>query len=258
MANTKDKVHLLKVVKFAEFVGISRQTVYNDIRSGKVKIRKDGYFDTLNPQNLEYIKKHNNGREKQPNPEIYSQPKKQRKSRAKNKIKKASIKKENIDKPKPKYESPFIEDDEPPPVTGTIDPFSLDMHTISQAELEKRKIVASIQEKTLKIDKERQEVVSRDLVSLLLARIVAVDVNEFIPLADSIVSEVAAIYGVNDAKKDKEASIFIRKKIFKSIEHKNKMINKYLKDIKAVTNTVQTMMNETMIFIKKMLNGFKK
>lgn len=235
---------LLNKTKFSEFVGVSRQGLEKAIKKGRAIVRKDKKINTEHPVNIAYIAKHNGGRNKQPDPKKYKSPGVLRKDRAAKKLadsKKVSTKKRKPKSPK-NYESPHPEDNVEIPTHEDLEN-ETDLEKMYQHQLDKLKTIEEIKSKRVKTAKDRDELIPRNMIKAILGHLVMVDTNEFLSLGNSVGSEIAGIMKINDAKAVIKINKLIEKKCYRIMQHKQKLMKKFLKEIEREIANQQIWMN---------------
>lgn len=221
---------LLNITKFAEFAGVSRASINKQIKVGKIIIRNDRKIDTKHAVNADYVAKHNNGIPKQPDPKKYKNPAPLRKSRVEKKV---AAQKKKTAKPKPQkqYESPHPEEPNP---KNIINPKTdAELENVLKNEADRLKVIEDIISKRFKRAIERQELIPRQFVRVVLGKLYMIDVNEFLTLGNNIASEVAGMMGINDSKKIIKIGKFVEKKCYRILQHKKRLINKDLKKVNS-------------------------
>lgn len=225
--------------KFAEFAGVSRPGIHKAVKSGSVVVRKDGYIDTKHPDNADYVAKHNGGVPKQPDPKKYKNPAPLRKSRvikkiadSKKKTAKPKSKKKIVEtKPPKKYTSPHDEEENPKNIINPQTEAELDLVRYNEAS--RLRLIEDVKTKRLKRAIEREQLIPRKFVRVMLGKLIMIDVNEFLTLGNNIASEVAGMMGINDSKKIIKIGKFVDKKLYKIMNHKKRLINKDLKKVNS-------------------------
>ena len=204
----------LNVSDFAQYAGVSRQTVYTGLREGTVKRVSRG-IDITHPDNVHFV---NNMRESLRAggnggeiPEGKSaRPAPPRRTRGKSR-KKAE--------PAPKPE-------ETPPEVSVEDIENLDfnqlefidtINNLNQAGANKIKIVEQIRDLQLKREQKRLELIPRELIRKFLSRLFLIDRNEFLTFAEKLAPEIAAICGVTSQEKVLEIGKLIEKETYKTL-----------------------------------------
>lgn len=212
---------LLNKVNFAEFVGVTRPALDKAIRKGLVVLRTDGKLSTKAPLNIDYIIKHNNGKEKQPTSGQFKTRKEKLNATLIEK-KKSSKKKTNKIKPKPKADKPKTSKEKK---QTALEGNRFD------AELKKTQLQAlKLELETAQI---RDSLISREIMQILLGKLFQIDRNEYLTLGAQLATEVAGIFGSTDNKKIAKVDKVIESRLYKILKHKQKLIKVFMKEIKG-------------------------
>ena len=95
------------------------------------------------------------------------------------------------------------------------------------------KSIEQIKGMQVKREKERQELVSRELTQKLFHKIYIVDTNEWKTIGDKLAPDLAAIAGVDDSDIIIKMNQRIEKEVYKILNHTKRIINDFLKGIEA-------------------------
>lgn len=102
---------------------------------------------------------------------------------------------------------------------------------VTQANVNALKAMEQIEQIRLKTQKERQELVSRDLVKRVFAKIYTIDVNELRTIGDKLAPDIAALCDVDDAETILKVNQRIEKEVYKSLHHIKRLVSDYLKSV---------------------------
>lgn len=100
-------------------------------------------------------------------------------------------------------------------------------------QLDAEKAHEQIQALRIKNEKERGELIPRDLVKQVLNEVVAVETSELLVLGEKLAPEIASIFGVDDPPLVMEASKRVNLEVSKSLEHIERLIDKFLTSFQA-------------------------
>ncbi len=103
----------------------------------------------------------------------------------------------------------------------------------TKTEMEIKKMDIQIQQMKVKTDKDRNELISRELLKRVFSKLYAVDQNEFKTLSDKITPEIAAIAQVSDMKKQNQINELIQDECGKILKHIKRILNDFLVEQKA-------------------------
>lgn len=193
--------------KFAKHAGVSRAAITMACQAGTLVIRPDDKLDTDNPVNKDYI------------------------IRNKNKNKKSKNKPSQAAKSPPS--EPEIENFTLPSEDMDFDELSRYLEALSQSSAEKLKTISQIRQLQVKTKKERQELISRKLISKIFAKLYMIDVNEWRTLGANLAPEIAAIAAIDDDETIIKVGEAIEKEVFIVLQHVKRLVNDFLKTIKA-------------------------
>lgn len=193
--------------KFSKIAGVSRAAITRACHAGTLVVRPDGKLDTDNPVNKDYI------------------------TRNKNKDRKSKDKSSQAAESSPS--EPEIENFTLP--SGDMDFENLNsyLNTLDRSSTEKLKILEQIRQIQVKTKKERQELISRELISKVFAKLYMVDVNEWRTLGANLAPEIAAIAAIDDDETIIKVGEAIEKEVFIVLQHVKRIVNDFLKTIKA-------------------------
>lgn len=210
-------MRLLNKKQFAELAGVSRAAVGQACKAGALVIRPDGKLDIDTPVNKSYIEKH------------------QAKARA-NKSKQSQSKTSSAAKQQPgisKEPQQIIEELLLPPENLGFDGLSRYLEALSRGSADKLKIIEQIRQLQVKTKKERRELISRDLVSKVYAKLYMIDVNEWRALGANLTPEIAACASIDNNEVMIKIEQVIEKEVFVILQHVKRTMNDFLKEIEA-------------------------
>ena len=254
---------LLNISQFAIFAHVTRPAIYKALKTGRLEKNAKGQINTRHALTRAFIAKHNGGnprldpkttkpkskkRDTKPRAKkktaVRAKPKKRdtnprskKKTAARAKPKRRTAKpakpgppksaEAKPKKPKPRAAIPLYGQ-------GSSDNNGEDSEespTRAQAELDK--VYAQIDKYRVQTDKERQTLIDRDLVRVILAQLSAIDVNELLTLGSNIAPDVAGICGKEKPRIILKIQKLIEERCYRVLEHRKKKINEFLDRIKA-------------------------
>lgn len=198
---------LVNKSKFSIVAGVSRAAITMAGQAGILVVRPDGKLDTDNPVNKDYIIRNKNKNKK-----------------SKNKPSQAA---------NPPSSEPEIKDLTLPSEDMHFDELSTYLEALPQSSAEKLKTISQIRQLQVKTKKDRQELISRKLISKIFAKLYMVDVNEWRTLGAHLAPEIAAIAGIDDDETIIKVGEAIEKEVFIVLQHVKRIVNDFLKTIKA-------------------------
>ena len=174
---------ILTQSKFAAYCGVSRVAINKLLKKGALVARPDRKLDTENIINQDYILKHR----KEPPPFDSAQPQKPKKN-----------KKSKINK---KTKAPnYIPMEAMPPEDGNSNPGSsrdLYKEILEKSVLETHKVLAQVRQLQVKTAKERGELIDRELIKKVFAKLYMIDTGELKTFGAKVSPEIASILGVS-------------------------------------------------------------
>lgn len=202
---------LENISAFARLAGVSRAAVYKAINRGRVIVDKNRQINTTNRLNADFLKSHK--RDEKP-------AKSKTKPKRKTTTKPGSKPRPRPTRPKAKTSGQSLDLDD-----------SEDGTTRSDAELQKT--LAQITQIHVRTDKERQQLIDRDIVRNMLAKLSAIDVNELLTLGSNIAPEVAGLCGKEKPAIILKISKLIEDRCYRVLEHRQRQIKDFLEKMKA-------------------------
>ncbi len=193
--------------KFAKRAGVSRAAITKACQAGALVVRPDGKLDIDNPVNKDYI------------------------IRNKNKAKKSKDKpSQNAESSPPKAETenailPFRD--------VNFEDLSCHLENLTQSSIIKLKDIAHVRQLQVRTKKERQELISRRLISKVFAKLYMIDVNEWRTLGANLAPEIAAVAAIDDNEIIIKVGEIIEKEVFIVLRHVKRIVNDFLKTIEA-------------------------
>ncbi len=193
--------------KFSKRAKVSRAAITRACQSGALVIRPDGKLDTDNPVNRDYI------------------------VRNQSKNKKSKDGSSQATEPSPatpeKKESIFLSGD------MDFDKLNHNLEALSISSIDKLKVISQTRQIQIKTKKERQELISRELISKVFAKLYMVDVNELRTLGANLAPEIAALAAIDDDEIIIKVGEAIEKEVFAVLQHIKRIVDDFLKTIKA-------------------------
>lgn len=160
---------ILPQVKFAKLCGVSRQSISKLIKRGGLVARPDGKLDTDNIINQDYINKH-----KEKAALLDSEPK--------------NNKTNNNDSIK---DCNAVQNEQ-----SIMDEYA---NICTKNDLETQKTMAQIMQIQVRTARERGELIDRDLVKKVFAKLFTIDTGELKTFGSKVAPEIASILGVSSS-----------------------------------------------------------
>lgn len=205
-------MNLISRAKFARLAGVTKQAVSNAIKADKIKLTGAGRLakiDLDNADNIVYLETENRERHS-PGEDV-----------AEGETKTAGSDKpgagEDINLADYLHENIAMSD----------------LSLLSKQSAERLKIIAQIKQIQVKTEKDRGELISRELVSRFLGKMYTIDVNEFRPMGASLAPELAAIAGIDDSEKIIKIGERIEKEVFVILKHSKRLLKDFLTSLKV-------------------------
>jgi hypothetical protein len=104
---------------------------------------------------------------------------------------------------------------------------------LSRATTDKLKTIEQIHALRIKTDRERQELVERELVRRLFAKMYLIDTNELKTLADKLPADIAGLAGIDDRAVVMAIGERIEREVYRSLAHIKRLINDFFTEIGA-------------------------
>ena len=191
---------------FYKLAKVTRQTIYNAIKTEKVVVGKSGKIDINNKTNKEYLET--------------------RGISVKPKIKKT---KPNVKKKKKVNSKPKNKKTEETDKQKTVEQKNL--NDCSRNDLDKLKIAADIRQKQVKTEKDREMLIPKVLIQKVFSKLYMIDVNQWRTLGPGLAPEIASIVGIDDNEIILKISDKIDEDAFKILKQVKRLFNDFLKGI---------------------------
>lgn len=205
---------------FAKLANVSRQRIYKMCEIGHLTVRPDGKLDTVDQTNENYLEK--------------TDRRDGRKERDKEKEKPKQKSKKKSTKPK-KQEEKIIDNNR---ISNLSDFFSnqIDLNgslsDIKKIDLDKMKTAVTIEKDQIKRDKDRGQLIDRDLIKEFFGKLYSIDVNEFLQLSAALSSRICeGIFKTDDPEKLMEVSKLIDSELYKTQSHIQKKVDDLISDL---------------------------
>jgi hypothetical protein len=232
----------LNKTKFAEYSGCSKRTIYMKIANGDLVVRPDGNLDIENPVNQDFLRYQHklkgiidNGPPKNGDPLKTPKPRKAERE-ARKAMKEAGIttREQRLNKKEGTVaQATQVEKPKPDDYLETLDVTSLDIGTLTRADVERLKIIEQIKQLQIKTERDRNLLVSRETCQKVFARLYNVHVNEFRTMGMSLSNDLATVACIDDPATVIKFAEHIEKEVFKTLRHIKRIIDKFLEEIGA-------------------------
>ena len=229
--------------EFGRLAGVSRAAISKSLKQGKL-IKTGSKFDTDHPTNAAYIKYRSmspSGKSKSVKPVTKAKSPRRKTAlelKVKSKSKPAPKKQPPKKKSKPESElKPAIESKQEtihlPEYTETDLSSIDDMNLLPRADLDRLKIIEAIEASRVKKDKDRDNLIPRDLVRHIFSKIYSIDVNEFKNLGMNLAPAIAAITENDSPEVTTKINELIDKELHSILSHIKRIINDFLIKIES-------------------------
>lgn len=193
--------------RFSKIAKVSRSAITKACQGGTLVVRPDGRLDIENPVNQDYIVRNRD---------------KERKSKTK------SSQAAKSPLPEPEIKNFILPSEDMSP-----EELNRSLEALSQSSAEKLKTIAQIRQLQIKTKKDRQDLISRKLISKIFAKLYMIDVNEWCTLGANLAPEIAAIAAIDDDETIIKVGEIIEKEVFIVLQHVKRIVNDFLKTIEA-------------------------
>lgn len=99
---------------------------------------------------------------------------------------------------------------------------------LSKRDLEKIKMYEQIKEIKTKADQRREGLIDKKLVRIVFSKIYEIDMNQFLPLKDKLIPDLAAIFGSKDESAKLKAAKKTDDELWKILNNVKRMMNRFL------------------------------
>lgn len=212
---------LLTQSAFAKQIGITRQAISKAIKNEMLPVVIENgkkYINPVDPIVKEYAENIKSVRED-----------KQKSTKPKKPVKVKGNKKAG--KPDPVEE---VEKNIPDYLKKISDSGQLtyaQIKDMSKLDMDKIKIYEEIKQKRIKTAKDKNELISRKLVRIVLGKYYQIDTNEILTLKNKVVPDIASIMGCTEPEKMLEAEKRIDEELWKILKHIKKVRDDFIKKI---------------------------
>lgn len=185
------------IKEFAELSGVSVRAIYKAITAGTLIRAENGQLDMVNPDNRAYM-----SAERDP----------------------VSRKPAAVAGPVPIESGGQAPHPQQP---------QAQKGQLSKQDLDKLKTIAQVKQIQVKTDKDRKQLVSRDLVRMVFSRLYRVMVNQFQQLGPNVSPDVSAAFGIDDGEKMLASEEIINRAVFKTLQQVKRIIVDFLASVEA-------------------------
>lgn len=113
----------------------------------------------------------------------------------------------------------------------SYDPISeLPLESLTKDDLDKLKIIQEVENKRLKNDIARKKLISTDIIARFCSMLHTVDIQEILPIYITLVSDLAALWGIDDTKMIHEGTLMGKKIVYKALDHRKRIMDEQLAD----------------------------
>lgn len=212
----------MRPINFARKCGVTKMAISSAIKKEKLPIIKDErtgiiYVDTVHPQAIEYATRERSNRQKTKNIPRKIPP-----------VPVDKIEQKEIEPKKPENMSRSF---------GTDDAKYLDISQVGAANLVKT--YETIRQARIRSAKEQGQLINREGIARLFAKLFAVDANEWKSLPGNAAPEIAAIFENEDKEKIVKAEEMLDKMVHKTLEHSQRLMEDYLTEIEVEIEGLQ-------------------
>jgi hypothetical protein len=221
---------LVNQSEYGRLAGISRQAVRDAINRGAIITTKDKAgkikIDLDKKINIEYMKNFSNGQRKR--------------GPAKTAVKKSAEKKTVKKKPAAKKQNNSgkkkAQNKNGMPSIDLPDDFEDDeSRQLEKYILQCKKLDAEIKRIDVITKEKRQELISRELVSIIFSRMHSIDTTELLQLPAKISPEITAIIGVDDPAIQIKIEKLIENELYKVLDRCKKTLTREMKKVAYIT-----------------------
>lgn len=210
----------LRGVELARQLGISRQAVDQAMRKGHLVRRPDCRYDLANPVNQDYVRAATDRRRikqlrESPRPGVIGE-----RERGLNQAEKLGTPEEIT-----KILGALKRD-------GKIKINDFQFEGLSRPEAERLKIIEELEDKRIKNQRARQELLDRTLVSRVFQQLYQIDINGFRGLPASVAPLIAAVLQLEEQQAITKIEEIVSQEVFKVLDRVRDVLNKFLLDLK--------------------------
>lgn len=209
----------LSAQHFAEKAGVTRQTIYNQIKAGVLFLGDDKKLDLDNPENLQYLRDRGVSLDDMKPPEKKPSAPRPKKPRSK-----PPAKPKSRAPAAPPAELPGIDAEE---VLARLS--SLDIRNLTPADVGKVARLESALKTRVEREHKRGLLIDRAAVQTVFGKLYQIDTNEFKVLGASLAPLVAGALGVEDPEKILQVERMIDEKVIKVLAHSKRVLDDFLK-----------------------------
>jgi hypothetical protein len=102
---------------------------------------------------------------------------------------------------------------------------------VTQANVNALKAMEQIEQIRLKTQKERQQLVERELIKRVFSKIYTIEVNELRIIGDTLAPEIASYFNSDDSEAILKTNQRIESEVYKALNHIKRLIADYLKSV---------------------------
>jgi hypothetical protein len=102
---------------------------------------------------------------------------------------------------------------------------------LSKRDLEKIKIYEQVKEIKTKAEQRREGLIDKKLVRTIFGKLYEIDMNQFIPMKEKLIPDLAAIFGVKDESVKLKAGKRLDDELWKILGNVKREMNKFLNKV---------------------------
>lgn len=209
----------LSAQHFAEKAGVTRQTIYNQIKAGVLFLGDDKKIDLDIPENLQYLRDRGVSLDDMKPPE-----KKPAAPRPKKPPAKSVVKTKSKPPSVPQTTLPAIDAEE---VLARLS--SLDIRNLTPADVGKVARLESALKTRVEREHKRGLLIERATVQTVFGRLYTIDSNELRTLGSKLGAEIAGMLGEEDPEKVLAVEKRIDDEVIKSLAHIKRVLGDFLR-----------------------------
>jgi hypothetical protein len=219
-------LELITRAKLAERVGVTRQAIGDAVKNGRLRLVGEGRaakIDLHDSLTKDYIF-NTNAQRKEKAPERSQQP-------------------QGTQKPLPGDSRPVREIKMPPAISEDLpgatqlprleDMTDEQMRALSRTDLDRLEGIEKIRDKKIKNDQARNVLIARSFVAHHMSKVFQVDSTELLTLPTRLSPDIASLTKTDKPDTILEIERLIEEQIFRSLNHKKKIINEFLEQVEA-------------------------
>lgn len=209
----------LSAQHFAEKAGVTRQTIYNQIKAGALFLGDDKKLDLDIPENLQYLRDRGVSLDDMKPPEKKPSTPRPKKSRSK-----PPAKPKSKAPAAPPAELPGVDAEE---VLARLS--SLDIRNLTPADVGKVARLESALKTRVEREHKRGLLIDRAAVQTVFGRLYMIDSNELRTLGSKLAPEISGMLGAEDPEKVLAVEKRIDDEVLKSLAHIKRVLGDFLR-----------------------------